>query len=130
MRSCSTSSHAHTRKFEVYLILKMTIFSLSIPLPLDRLVTNHPQRQHEADRASSHSDNVRRAVALKTLHARAFASRAHDAVLVENDTIKQIEDVARENGGHGHEAPVLGQSVNAEAFGHDGGKYAKEEAVA
>lgn len=51
-------------------------------------------------------------------------------MFVEDDTVEQIEDVTRYDGGHCHEAPVLRETVNAEALRHDRGKDAEEKAVA
>lgn len=50
-------------------------------------------------------------------------------MLVKNDTVEQIENVAGNDRGHRHETPILRQAVNAEAFGHNGRKYPKEKAV-
>lgn len=120
----------HTKYLEAHLVLKMSILGLGIPLPLHRLVAYHPQRQHKARRTSAHCDHIGGAVALQALDARALATGADDAVLVKDDTVEQVEDVAGEDGGHCHEAPVLGQAVDAEALGHDRWEDAEEEAIA
>lgn len=71
-------------------------------------MTNHPECQYEANRASSHRDDICRAVALETFDAGALATGSNDAVLVENDAVEQIENVAGKDGRHGHETPILG----------------------
>lgn len=110
-------------------ILEVADLALGLLLPLHPLVPDHPQRQCEANDASRHRDQICRAVTLETINARALAVGADDAVLVKNDSIEQVEDVAGDDGRHGHEAPVLRQPVDAKALGHDGGEHPEEETV-
>lgn len=116
----------HTKYPKAHLVLEVYVLSLGV---LPSLLVYHPQRQHKADRAGSHGNHVRGAVTLQPLRARALTVRADDAMLIENDAIEQVEDVAREDRRHGHEAPVLRQAVNAKALSYDGREHAEQEAV-
>jgi hypothetical protein len=49
---------------------------------------------------------------------------------VKDDTIKQVENIARDDGTERHEPPVLAQAVDAEGLGHDGREDAEKEPVA
>lgn len=49
---------------------------------------------------------------------------------IVDGAVEQIEDVAAEDRGQGHAAPVGAQTVHAESFGDEGWEAAEEEAVA
>lgn len=70
-------------------------------------MANDPQRQSKAYDASANCNEVCRAVTVNALFAGTFAFGVDDAVLVEDNAVENIEDITREDGGHGHESPVL-----------------------
>lgn len=110
-------------------ILKITLALL--PQTLDILPLYDPQRSNDAQAARAQRDHVRRPVALDPLQAdEVTPGLLDDAVGVVRAPVEQVEDVGRDDGGEGEEAPVLAEAADAEGLGDDGGEDAEEEAVA
>lgn len=92
-------------------------------------IMNTPQVDGETQYASKHSDHVGASVASQTLRAQSLALAFHDGMAVVDYAVKQVEYVPADHGGEGHAAPVSAEAVDAEGFGDQGGKAAKQEAV-
>lgn len=101
-----------------------------LPRPLQILMPYGRQCDNNAQATRRERDKVCVPVAVQAVRAGPLAVRADDAVAIKDGAVEQIEDVARDHGAEGHEAPVLAQAVDAKRLGHDGGEDAKEEAVA
>lgn len=71
------------------------------------LVPDDPKRDAKTKQTGGEGGGVGGAVALDTVVAASLAVRLDDGVGVEDAAIEEIEDVARDDGGEGHEAPVL-----------------------
>lgn len=88
-------------------------------------IPNTPQADHEARHASNSRHKIRGTVALQTIRTLPDAAILDNGMLVVNRAIEEIEDVATNNWGEGHRAPVLREAMNAESFGNEGWEAAK-----
>jgi hypothetical protein len=58
-----------------------------------------------------------------------FSTREDLAMGVVHEPIKEVENVARHNGGERHASPVLAKTVDPKSFGHEGRINSEQKAV-
>lgn len=102
----------------------------SFVMSVDLLLTHDtPKTNHDSGKTREKRGVVRGLVAAQSVRAVPLAVRTDNRVLVVNASVKHVEDIATQNGRHGHCAPVLGKTADTECMGDQGREDAEEEAV-
>lgn len=102
----------------------------SFVVSVDPLLTRDtPKTNHDSGKTGEKRGVVRGLVAAQSVRAVPLAIRTDNRVLVVNASVKHVEDIATQDGRHGHCAPVLRKAADTECMGDQGWEDAEEEAV-
>lgn len=90
----------------------------SFVVSVDPLLTRDtPKTDHDSSKTRKKCGVVRGLVATQSIRAVPLAVWTDNRVLVVNASVKHVEDIATQDGRHGHCAPVLRKAADTECMG-------------
>lgn len=93
------------------------------------LAHDTPETDDDSGKSREESSVVGGLVATQTVGTVPISVVTDHGVSVEDAAVEQVEDVTAENGGKGHDAPVLGEATNAERVCDERWEHAEQKAV-
>ena len=113
-----------TKQLSKTLMLNFFVVSVDPLLPRDT-----PKTNHNSGKTGEKRGIVCGLVTAQSIRAVSLAVRTDNRVLVVNASVEHVEDIAAQDGCHGHCAPVLRETADTERVSDQGWEDAEEKAI-